>query len=652
MLLASEATVRGAAESASTLWELHPDPDHLTRGAARELVTDMRALAALAGEPDGGDAAPAPVVSQPDPGLTALIDQADGVGDAVARGLIGVRLVAVAIAIGLLAVAAAAVVRTREAELRLRLSRGERPIALALRIAERQAAPALAGTVVGAVAAYAAVRALGPAPDIEVSATTRAAILATVGLLLAIGTVAAVGARRADTLVDHAPRPRRRFTPPWELVPLALAAVALARLDRASGIRIVGTPDPGGDGLADAFPVLTVVAAGAILVRPLRWLLSRGRRGGGHLSPALLLGWRRLGADPGRYAVLGAAVVAGVAATIVASSLGLTTDRMVRDKATTFLGSDLRVVTAGEPVIPDGRAATPVSRVAARAGGAEVQVVGIDPDSFAAAVHWRDDASDYPLAELLAVLEVDDMRGAPLPAIVVGGPVPSATLVADGDSAIDITPVATARFFPGKTAVPLVIVNRDALAADEVPAAAEIWWHDPPADATRELAAVGNLVRGSQGTADVFDTGSVQAVRWTRQAMWAFAVFVAAAALVGSLHIAATRRHERQAARALARHIGEPAHQELVAALFAAAVPSAIGAAAGLAAGAATIRLLADQLDTAGNLPPPARIAYDLAPAGAATAVAIGLVIVVAITSRALVVRRRVGEVIARVQHV
>jgi hypothetical protein len=63
------------------------------------------------------------------------------------------------------------------------------------------------------------------------------------------------------------------------------------------------------------------------------------------------------------------------------------------------------------------------------------------------------------------------------------------------------------------------------------------------------------------------------------------------------------------------------------------------------------MRLLADRLDPFGNLPPSAHIVYDLTPAVAAAGVALVLVVVAALASRALVGRRATGEVIARVQH-
>jgi hypothetical protein len=225
------------------------------------------------------------------------------------------------------------------------------------------------------------------------------------------------------------------------------------------------------------------------------------------------------------------------------------------------------------------------------------------------------------------------------------------SLTGENGIQIDINAVATARFFPGKTSMPLVIVNRDALAADAVPSAGEVWLRDPPPDATRQLAAAGNIVRGSQGPADVFETGSVQAVRWADHALWAFAAFMGAAALAAALHIVGARRRERQVGRALDRQLGEPAHQELAAALVSLGLPGLIGAVVGAAGGSLTMLLLADHLDSVDNLPPSARVVYDLTPAIAAAGVAVVLVAVAAVASSALVARRPTGEVIADVQH-
>lgn len=637
MFLAAQSTVRSAADgSPTTLWELHPDGDHLTRTAAVELLADYRALVASTGDVAGAGSADAitPVAGQTSSGLARLIADADQVGDATARGLIGIRLVALALAVALLAVAAAIVVAGRRQELWLRATRGEGRLALGLRVAETQAVPVLGGTVIGLAAAVLAVSAAGPSADLETSAIRTAILLAVGGLLAALAGVGLVGGVAADRLVDRDVPTRWRLTPPWEVVPIVLALVAASRLDRTAGVRIVGTGVIGGDGLAEAFPVFALTAIGAVLVRPLRWLLRRGRHGGGYFGVAALLGRRRLAADPGRHALLAGAIAAGVGATIVAASLAATTDRMVADKATTFLGADLRVVTAGEPVIPEGLDGTPISRLTGQVDGTEVQLVGIDPDSFADVVRWREDASDYPLADLLQVLAVDDMRGAPLPAVIVGGPVSGRAIRADDGVEVDITPVATAAFFPGKTSVPLVVVNRNALAADEVPAAPEVWLQDPPADATRVLAAAGNLVRGAQGVDDVFAAGSVQAVRWADQVLWAFAAFMAVVFLIGALLIVRSGAADRRAARAIGQRLGEPPNQEFGAALVALGVPAIVGAFAGLAGGLLVARIAAGHLDV-GNLPPPAERILDAAPALPATAVGLGAVVLAAVAARA-----------------
>ena len=291
---------------------------------------------------------------------------------------------------------------------------------LAVRIAEIAALPALAGTVVGTVAAVVLVSSFGPAPELDGSAVQAAAIIAAFGLLGAVAVVAGRGARLAADLVDRPPRRRRRFVPPWELVPVALAAISLARLGDVSGMHLAGVPAADVDVFAQAFPAFALLAIGAVAVRPLRWVFAHGRHGGRRLGPGLLRGWRRLGADPGRHALLAGAVCVGVGACLVGGSIADTLERAQADKAATFLGADLRVVVDGEPQIPSTVTATPIARTDAMVGDVAVQVLGIDPATFADVVRWHDDASEYPLAELLRVLQVGDMEGAPLPAILVG----------------------------------------------------------------------------------------------------------------------------------------------------------------------------------------------------------------------------------------
>jgi putative ABC transport system permease protein len=645
LLLTGEATFSSSLGVGSQqLWELHPDPEHLTATQARRLVRDYAALVTEVELLRGTSSGPTDdtfIANQTSPALARLVDEADGVGSTVADSVLPIRLGVIALAAALLALAALAVVRDRRTELQLRLIRGEGPRGIAVRIAEGNVIAALAGTILGVVTAIVGVRVFGPSPELEPGPLQTALITAAVGLLAGVLLVAVVGARAANATVDRAERPSRGFVAPWELIIVVLAVVSYLRIDRAAGLRLVGAAADDGDVLAQAFPFLGLAAVAAVLVRPLRWLLRRARHNGKRLGPSALLGWRRLGADPGRHAFLAGAVALGVGAVVVAGSLTATSDRMLQDKSTTFLGADLRVVTGDRPTIPPGLDGSIVSRVDAQAGEVTVQVLGVDPATLANVVRWRSDAADYPLDELLHVLEVDDMKGAPLPAIVVGGPLTTRSLTGADGVAIDITPVATADFFPGKTGVPLVVVNRNALAADEVPTSAEVWLRDPPPDATQRFADGGVLVRGSQREADVFDVGSSLAVRWSFQTLWALAALMALVVLVGELLVLAARRRAARSGWVLQHRMGAPRREELWASLLAFGLPAAVGLGIGTLAGWAVVRLTVGHLDTLDNLLPPVRTLWDLAPIGVAAGVALVVVIVGAAAARSGVAGER-----------
>jgi len=383
--------------------------------------------------------------------------------------------------------------------------------------------------------------------------------------------------------------------------------------------------------LAQALPVFGLAAIAAVLVRPARWLFARARRGGQRLGPAALLGWRRLGADAGLHALLTGATILAVGAGLVAGSVMRTVDRSVEDKATTFLGSDLRVITAAEPVIPPSMAATAVSRANARSGDIAVTILGIDPDSFASAVYWHEDSSDYALAELLNVLQVDDMEGAPLPAVLVGGRLTAPVFTTDGDAVgVDLNIIATADSFPGKAGEPLLVVNREALAADEVPTAQEIWLRDPPPGAVDGLAASGNTVRGSQTVAGVFDPAGTDALRWSLGVLWPFAALVVIGVLVAAGILLGWRRPDRRSGWAMRPPIGEPRREECLATLVALGIPVAVGTVIGGLSGWGVAHLVVDGLDTVDSMDPRAAFAVDLVPA---LVVVLALVVVVVLSS-------------------
>ena len=82
-------------------------------------------------------------------------------------------------------------------------------------------------------------------------------------------------------------------------------------------------------------------------------------------------------------------------------------------------------------------------------------------------MHWRDDASDRPIDELVdSVGFTGAVTAGPVPAIVVGGTLPDTQLQSLIRRPMDVETVATARWFPGfHNGAVLVVVDNDALVA-------------------------------------------------------------------------------------------------------------------------------------------------------------------------------------------
>ena len=389
-------------------WELRADADGLTRHEAEQLVDDYARIASVY-EPrlraaweqareQGG--VPFRMPDLAEPAMPRIVTQAETVADVVGRTMAPIRLAGVAAGVVLLGGAGVLVARERRRELRLRVLRGAGPLRLALRVSVSQVGSAIAGAALGTALAFAAVRVLGPTPELE-PAAVRAAILAgAVGAVLATLVVGAVVAVVATRSVD-APARHRRHVVPWELVPVGLAIAAYVRLDRVGGVRLVGADAEGGDLLAQAFPLLTLAAASAVCLRPLRWLARRSRRIGSDLPPPVLMGLRRVGAEPGTSAGIAVATALAIGVFVVATAMTDSARQLLDDKAATYLGGD-EVVTVVEVLdIPAGLTGTVVGRLGARSDGLNVNVIGVDPATFADAVEYRRDGADTTLATLL-----------------------------------------------------------------------------------------------------------------------------------------------------------------------------------------------------------------------------------------------------------
>ena len=613
-------------------WELRPDSHGLTRDQAQHLEGSFDALAATYGHDASVTVRQLRELKEYTSGLPAVSVHAGRISEVVSRTVAPVRLTGFAASAALLAAAGVLMARERRRDLRLRLLRGVGPVRLA-GLLGRSAAPAvLVGTAGGAGLALLAVVTAGPTPELEPAAVRRALAAAMAGGVMALVLVGAVGAAAANRTVDTRRRTvtARRLALPAMALLVALTVASYVRLDRAGGVRLVGSEAQGGDLLAQAFPLLAV-ATPLVLLAPLMTRgLRRARFAGRRLRPSLLLGVRRVVLEPVVTVTLVVAIALATGTFVVASALTSSARRTLEDKAATFLGADLVLTTEGLPDLPAGLSdrSTIVQRSPLRSGAYGVDLLGVDRSTFARAVAWRGDATGEPLAAALEQLRWDGGSGA-VPAIVVGRPLDDDQLRSVQGGGLLVHPVEQARFFPGyRNGATLVVVDRDALASSRLGLAEEVWIHQPPADATAQLTAAGIVVRSPRERSDVFEVTSFLTVRWSYGALAAFGLLVAAVVLVAQLLVLDARRGPRQAAFVLTRPMGHRVLDEAVAVFTELALPLAAGVSLGTALGLGVCRLAVPRLDTLRQLEPPAQVVLDttsLLPAAVVALIALGV---------------------------
>lgn len=585
--------------------------------------------------------------------LPTLLARAGALADAVARSIAPVRLVGAVAALVVLVAAAVMLARERRRELRLAALRGASPWRTALQLLPAVALPVGLGGGAGLGLAVLGVRTLGPTPEIEPPVLVGAVLAAATGLLGATVLVAVTAAVAGDRLVDSAPRRRHWHAVPLELVAVGLALWSFRRLDQVGGVRMFGVEARGGALLAQAFPLLAVVAAAAVAARPLRFAAGRLRRSGARWPRGPRLGWRRAVAEPVLVTALVSAVMLATGCFALSSSLAASSARQLDDKAATFVGADLAVSSLGPIEVPASVAdrATVVMRFLGEVDGRSFDVLGVDRDELARVVAWRGDASERSLAELLDAIE--PVAGGPIPAVLVAEPdaapsvdapsvdappaaAPSAPEPVDvttlvGAPALTVRPVASAAFFPGyQNGRRLAVVDRDALVAAVGETGRALWVRDPPAGLVEQMRASGTRVTFVQRADGVFDTSSYSAQRWSYAALGALGALFATVVIAMQLLVVEARRDSRRLAHLVLRRTGFGLRSLWSACVVEVGVPLVLGTVLGTAAGVAAASASLRRLDPLPGILPPARVVVPLGPLVALGAVVLASVVVLA----------------------
>lgn len=445
--------------------EVRLDPQRPTLADARRTAADVERLRRTAVDPREVDIDDGPLRLGVASGVEDLVGDAEALAEdvrastrTVANGGVLVGLAAVLVAVGL-------TLRLRAGELRAMAGVGLAPAAVAAVGVIEVLLPAVVGGVVGALAAWGLVVAVGPPGDVTSAAlvpTVRAVVVALLAALALVALATAVAAALAGRATRPGARARRL---PWRAVLVVLAASAVAGIaTRPLGASSLGALDL-------LVPLLVAAATGALGATLLGRLVTRlaarrptagalGTRGA--RGAAVTLALRRAAAPGDERALVVTVVTAGLAVllwalTSVASVRDVVEDRVaVATGATAVaelrgsweLEADAPSQLTDEQVqdrlieiddLPPGLASPEVApgqtvvwhaqtSVPGRSGGVDVLLV--DADSFGAAASWGATGAVAGLREHLpAMAEAEARIGAQmragerwdaLPVVVVG----------------------------------------------------------------------------------------------------------------------------------------------------------------------------------------------------------------------------------------
>ena len=567
--------------------------------------------------------------------LTFVVQRSKAISDAVAHSVEPVTVAGLLIALLLMASAASYWVDRRRQELLLLRSRGIGPAWLALKAVLEMGPGAVLGTAVGVGAARALVALLGPSPVISAASVGAGSVAAGVALAAGLLLIAALSAGRVRSPADavgstaggiggpaapgRRPRTWVRRTP-IELVVLAAAAVAWWRLSGTN-------PDlaPAGSSVASvgplylAFPALFVAGAAIFTARAGTWVLPWARRrAGARPGSSVFLGSARLAAGAGLAASLLAAAAMAVGTLVFAAAVTVTQQGTVAAKAETFVGSQTAVfLTAPASISASIRSAsTTIERLGqAFLNGENVDVIGIDPATFARGAYWSRSYGAGSLQDAVDRLQRAGRGDGAVPVIVANGSVPATAqlrvpVAASGLPATrTLRVVEEVRGFTGVNGANTLVITQ-ASALSGLNAMSEVLSRDSAATVLGALSRDGVTASAVVSARDVLDLSQFLSVTWSFAYLQALGVLIGLIVVAGVLLYIETRQRQRVAAYVVARRMGlsRLAHMGAVAVELGA--PLIAGALVGMALGMIGAALISGHLDPLPDLNPGPELAW------------------------------------------
>ncbi len=501
----------------------------------------------------------------------------------------------------------------RRREAALYSAKGVGPFAIASKAALEMLIPLAAASVAGWFAAVWLVRWLGPGSLLSSTAPTSAAqaVLwtAVIGLFLLAAAVA-LAVRNAEGGALGAKVASRT---PWDLVILALLGASLYEmLTRGGGTVNTSTGQTSVDILLILFPILFVGGASALAARFLRRLLPRLRRFGAKRSPSVFLATRRLTAASGIALALIVAVALAVGILAYAATLSASTEASADAKAKVFVGSDVRATLLIGASAPRSLANTSTiireqDSVALQPGEQTVSVLEVDPATFEKGAFWDRSFAKEPVGDLMDSLKSTDGSG--LPALVVGGSVPSSGAIkfARSNDIYRYHVVASPDAFPLQTQNQTYLVVDASRIHRELPDAISYLVAKGDLGAvTRALSRTSTPFRAPVSADEVRNAPTAVALTWLYGYLLAMGVVTGLIVLAALVMYLAARQRGRVVSYALARRMGLRAAQHRRSLVYEVAGMLFIGSILGAGFAALGARLVTSKLDPLPNLPPPA----------------------------------------------
>jgi putative ABC transport system permease protein len=451
---------------------------------------------------------------------------------------------------------------------------------------------------------------------------------------------------KARSLLDRRGRRSGDLSLRWPLIVLSIVAAFMVRTligDQAVTLGetvVVGSVDP----MVLFFPVLVLLAA-VLLVSELVTLARPLIHRLGGTSHSRFLASRRILSASTVVLALIAGTAVPVAILIYSANLARSATISIEAKGKTSIGSDVSTLIYRIEDLPpamEAHSTIVVKLERARIDGITVDVIGVDPATFADGAFWLDGFADRPLDRVLGDLSGD--RGDDvLAAIVANGSVTGG--VVDNDALdFEVEVVGSVSAFPGSVRDrPLLIVDRTRLQSllapdeDRIRGADYMIW----TKGLEESEIDGVLADSEMGFAFTIAADTTLDQLKFAVIVWTFEFLRLYAALAGLIVVASvliytdTRQRARNLSYALARRMGLSRRDHVWAGLFEVGSLTMLGALAGVAVGRWASRDLYLALDPLPETPP----APQWVGAADITAVVLVLVVLLAAVSAGMAQR-------------